>query len=498
MRRMPFVCWISICVGLFISTHNGFGASLECQPWDLAKTYAAGEQILYNGSGYEAVRIVPQNTPPNPSDNGWFWKTITTCGVLPPTNLSYTGNPAIYTVGVAITPKTPAYGGGNPSSYQVNPALPSGLSIDTIAGIISGTPTVASTAANYVITAANSAGNALDTLNITVSPATAPPSNLAYSANPGNYMVGTAISPNTPTHGGGIPNAYGVSPTLPGGLTLNTSTGIITGTPSAVSPTANYVVTASNSAGSVSDTLAITVTSPVSPPTNLSYAWDTTIYTERKPIAPNAPTVTGTVTRYSVSPPFPSGLVLDSLTGIISGTPKAPAAAAEYTITASNAGGYATAKLRLEVKLAAPADLSYPQNPASYPVNVDANPNIPTLSGSATNYTVNPALPSGLVLDAASGMIWGRPSALAGMANYQVIASNSAGSDTVVLRIEIVSTAPIIASHSRRPTLRKGKAFRTVYSKSADRVQTELFDLQGRRFWMQHRPFTSPEKSNLP
>jgi hypothetical protein len=71
--------------------------------------------------------------------------------------------------------------------------------------------------------------------------------------------VGVASTPLNPTVTGTV-TSYGVSPALPAGLTLNTSTGQITGTPSAESAAANYVITAANSGGSTTFSLAITVT----------------------------------------------------------------------------------------------------------------------------------------------------------------------------------------------------------------------------------------------
>ncbi|HVN47129.1 MAG TPA: PQQ-binding-like beta-propeller repeat protein [Steroidobacteraceae bacterium] len=61
------------------------------------------------------------------------------------------------------------------------------------------------------------------------------------------------------------------------------------------------------------------------------------------------PQVSGSVTRYSVSPALPAGLVLDSASGEISGTPSGPSAAAGYTVTAQNAGGSTAFVLSLTV-----------------------------------------------------------------------------------------------------------------------------------------------------
>ena len=93
-----------------------------------------------------------------------------------------------------------------------------------------------------------------------------PPGNLTYSTNPASYVTGTAITPNSPTSSGSPVVSYSVSPGLPAGLSLNTSTGVITGTPTTATAQANYTVTATNAAGSAAATLTITVTAACSMP----------------------------------------------------------------------------------------------------------------------------------------------------------------------------------------------------------------------------------------
>ena len=85
------------------------------------------------------------------------------------------------------------------------------------------------------------------------SPATPAPTSLAYSANPAVYTKGVAIPTNSPSSAaGGAVDTYSVSPSLPPGLSLNSSTGAISGTPTTVTALATYTVTASNSGGSTS------------------------------------------------------------------------------------------------------------------------------------------------------------------------------------------------------------------------------------------------------
>jgi len=88
------------------------------------------------------------------------------------------------------------------------------------------------------------------------------PNSLSYTLSTAAYTNGIPITSNNPSSGGGAVAAYSVSPTLPAGLNLSNTTGIISGTPTVPAPVANYVVTASNSGGSTTATLSITVKDP--------------------------------------------------------------------------------------------------------------------------------------------------------------------------------------------------------------------------------------------
>jgi hypothetical protein len=270
--------------------------------------------------------------------------------VIPPGGLAYSVNPAIYTVGTAISPNTPSSSGGAVTSYFVSPALPAGLSLNTSTGIISGTPSTVTSATSYTVTATNSAGSATAGLSITVNAAVVAPSGLTYSVNPAVYTAGSAISPSTPSSSGGAVVSYSVSPALPAGLSLNTATGVISGTPSVIAAAATYTVTATNSAGSTTVGLTITVKAAVVPPSGLTYSENPAAYTVGTPIAPNAPSISGgAVVSYSVSPPLPLGLSLNTSTGVISGTPTAEAPIATYTVSAQNTAGNTTVGLMISV-----------------------------------------------------------------------------------------------------------------------------------------------------
>jgi hypothetical protein len=119
------------------------------------------------------------------------------------------------------------------------------------------------------------------------------------------------------------------------------------------------------------------------PPSALSYTPSSASGTVGTPISSLTPTVTGTVTSYSVSPALPLGLSLDESSGVISGTPTAVSASASYTVTATNGTGSTTAAVTIEV--GAPAGSTFAgwsngadlnsENLAKYAIGGTSGPN---------------------------------------------------------------------------------------------------------------------------
>lgn len=86
-----------------------------------------------------------------------------------------------------------------------------------------------------------------------------------------------------------------------------------------------------------------------SPPFAISYE-SPAILLLNGAINPLRPKVAGSVNNYSVAPTLPAGLLLDSKSGAISGTPVALASAANYVVTAGSIVGSVTATLRISVQ----------------------------------------------------------------------------------------------------------------------------------------------------
>ena len=194
---------------------------------------------------------------------------------------------------------------------------------------------------------------------------------------------------------------------LPAGLTLNSATGVISGTPTAASGTYNIQLTSIGPLGnSAPATLVLTVKNPAlsDPVITSSTASQSTVagvayagYTITASNSPNS---------YSTST-LPAGLELDPNTGVISGTPT-EIGTFPITIRATNGSGTGSSSFSLNVT--APT-ISFADK--TFTVNSAGTTTAPTVSAGFTPaYTIQTGtLPDGLNLDSSTGIISGTPTA---------------------------------------------------------------------------------------
>jgi hypothetical protein len=222
----------------------------------------------------------------------------------------------------------------SPTSYNAT-GLPAGLSVNTSTGAITGIPTTSGTS-SVTISATNANGTGSATLTVTI--ATGAPS--ITSSTSASGTVGSAFSyqitaSNSPTSY----NATG----LPGGLSVNTSTGVISGTPTAAG-TDSITISATNASGTGSATLTLTIATGGSAPSITS---STTANGTVGSAFSYQITASNSPTSYNATG-LPGGLSVNTSTGVISGTPTT-AGNSSITISATNANGTGSSTLTLTI-----------------------------------------------------------------------------------------------------------------------------------------------------
>lgn len=144
---------------------------------------------------------------------------------------------------------------GGITGCTVSPALPAGLSIHPTTCVISGIPTQAIGNTAFTVNATNSYGSTQAIVNMTVVAARPSISYSGATGTSGTRNVLMNIAPTTfAVNGAGVTTCT-TSPALPAGLSISNTTCVISGTPSVVSASSTYTVTATNSAGSTSATV---------------------------------------------------------------------------------------------------------------------------------------------------------------------------------------------------------------------------------------------------
>jgi len=268
----------------------------------------------------------------NSGGNGTQALSITINGVTP-TPVITSSSSASGTMGVNFTYTINSL--NSPASFSAN-GLPAGLKFNKKTGIISGKPTKAGVFTVNLF-AKNNFGDGTLTLTLTVAP---PPPKVAIPskspiAKVEQFFSYQIVASNSPTSF----NADG----LPNGLDVNTSNGLITGTPTAAG-NFNVTILASNGSGTGTAVLKLKVNPP---PPVISLGDDLTAAPIGSPfsyqiMASNSPT------RYGAKG-LPTGLKINTKTGLISGKPN-KAGVFTVQITAKNASGTGSAFLTLTVQ----------------------------------------------------------------------------------------------------------------------------------------------------
>ena len=347
------------------------------------------------------------------------------------------------TLGIYYSATVAASGGTAPLVWTITAgALPAGLTLNSATGQISGGPTAAgsSTVTIQVADANGAAVSKSFTLIISAVPAITTNSPL-----PGG-TIGVAYSQTLTATGGTPPLVWTITAgALPPGLTLNSATGQISGTPTTAGP--STIIVHATDANGASGAKSLTVT--ISPPLVISTS-------SALPTATVGVSYSQTLTATGGAAPYtwsirtgalPAGLSLNSATGQISGTPTA-AGLANFTVVVTDSNA-ATAAKSLALSIVATLKITGPPLPNGE-VETSYSQTI-SLSGGTGPYTYvvsAGALPAGLSLNSASGLITGTPTAN-GVSNFTVQVTDSNGTKvsqqyTVTINLHVtITTTPL-------------------------------------------------------
>ncbi len=262
----------------------------------------------------------------------------------------------------------------------------------------------------------------------------------SYQPSLRRLTQGLTLFPWVPQNTGGGATAWSIAPALPAGLTLDPVTGTVSGTPTALSATTTHTVTATNATGTGTATLTLAVV-PAKP--SIAYSPSSQTLTAGTAMTPWTPTNSGgTAESWSISPALPQGLSLDPASGALAGTPMVASPATPYTVTATNGGGTGTATLTLTVVLPPAPIIGYSPTSRVLSVGTAMAPWVPTSTGGPVQtWTVSPALPAGLSLDALTGTLSGTPTAAFAATSFTITATNPGGSTTAQVTLVAVPTA---------------------------------------------------------
>ncbi len=344
-------------------------------------------------------------------------------------------------------------------TYSINPGLPAGLDLSSSTGVISGTPSVTSASKKYTITASDPTAtptSASFSVSIEViDPMSFASASLADQTLTVNTAM-TALNPPALSNSDGAVS-YTVSPNLPGGLSISSSTGVISGTPSAAASPDVYTVTATDSRAGNVQTATLTVRIKVNPATAMAFSGTKSaqvLIAGRQASIPalSLSNSVGTVT-YSISPNLPVGLSFSTSNGGITGSPNTHHSNTSYTITATDANGQTDSYIfNIEVRKlrwtsAAPAS---PTVTVGQGISLTAPVHVGAVNG-ISGYTISPAasnLPDGVTFNASNGQIAGTTTAAKAQTAFTVTLTDNASPPQQIsytVNITVNNTTPTVS-----------------------------------------------------
>ena len=392
------------------------------------------------GMSFDALTGELSGNPSFVKSTTTFLVTATNASGRATQRFTLTVNPAIPEFVLSESSATVAVGeevrfttsstGGSISKFSISPNAPSGMVFSSQSGSLFGFPRFEQLATTYTVTGVGSGGSSSQQFVLTVN-AKAPVFRLSRYIQ--TVVKGSAAGFTVSSTGGPI-TRFSISPAAPAGMSFNTSTGVLSGSPTNVQPAATFTVTATNVSGSPTQTFELTVTASF-PVFTLSSSSQTVAQGDSAGFTVNS---TGGVAAYSISA-TPTGMTFNTSTGALSGSPSAVKSEFIYTVTATNVSGKATQQFRLTVNPSIPEFVlsrSFHNAAAGSASGFTVN----STGGYVSSFSISPSAPAGMLFSSVTGTLSGKPKSLQLATVYTVTATNDSGSASQEFELSVTRT----------------------------------------------------------
>ncbi|MEB8095935.1 putative Ig domain-containing protein, partial [Staphylococcus caprae] len=347
--------------------------------------------------------------------------------------------------------------------------LPEGVSFDSETNTISGTPTKVGSYP-IVVTTTDASGNKTETkFTIEVVDKTAP---TVTAIKDQTKEVNTSIDPikieATDNSGQAVTNKVSG---LPAGVSFDSETNTISGTPTKVGSYPITVTTTDASGNKIETTFTIEVVDKTAPAVTFIEDQSKEVNTSIEPIKIEATDNSGQAVTNKVSG-LPAGVEFDSETNTISGT---PTKVGNYPITVTTtdaSGNEMTTKFTIEVvdttkpTVTSIKDQTKEVNTAIDPITIDASDN----SGQVVTNKVS-GLPEGVSFDSVTNTISGTPTKVGSYPITVTTTDESGNKTTTNFTIKVVDTT--------KPTVTAIKDQTKEVNTSIDPIKIETSDNSG-------------------
>jgi len=310
---------------------------------------------------------------------------------------------------------------GTPGTWSIiNNGLPNGLSFNTGTGVVSGTPTEFGDF-SFTVKHKNICGETTKEISLFVCV-------LAQitSSNSMNFVMGSAGS--TQLTSSGTPGTWSIVGSLPTGLSLNSNTGVISGTPT-VSGNFTFTVKLETHCSEVTQLINMSVCAK---PSITSSSSMNCIMNE--PVSFQL-TSSGTPGTWSIVGSLPTGLSLNSNTGVISGT---PTVFGEFTFVIKVENSCGENSQGVSMVVCVKPQITSTNDDVKFEINEPVSKQLSFYGMPVTWSVTVGSLPTGLSLSS-SGIVTGTPT-VAGNFNVTLTITNSCGTANKEFIFEIENT----------------------------------------------------------